>query len=45
MRGRLRELMLSAIFSELNDPDAAQRVANLKQVIADGAACDVKLFL
>ena len=45
MRGRLRELMRSAIFSELNDPDAAQRVANLKQVIADGAACDVKLFL
>ena len=45
MRGRLRELMRSDIFPELNDSGAAQRVANLKQVIADGDACGVKLYL
>ena len=45
MRGRLRELMRSEIFPELNDPDAARRVANLNKVIADGAACGVKLHL
>jgi hypothetical protein len=45
MRGRLSELMRSKIYPELNDPNAQQRIINLKKVIADGKQCGVKLYL
>ena len=43
MRGRLRELMRSKIYPELNAPKASERIANFKKVITDGQACGVKL--
>jgi hypothetical protein len=45
MRGRLRELMRSVVFPELNDPDAGRRIANLRRVIHDAASRGLRLFL
>ncbi len=45
MRGRLRELMRSAVFPELNDPDAGRRIESLRQVLVAAAARGLRLFL
>lgn len=45
MRGRLWDLIRSEIYPELNDSKAAERIANLKKVIADGKELGIKVYL
>lgn len=45
MRGRLRQLTRSEVFPELNDEQAPQRIANIRQLIADGRENGIRLFL
>ena len=45
LRGRLRELIRSKIYPELNDEKAPQRIASLQKVIRDGRDLGVKVFL
>lgn len=45
MRGRLRELIHSEIYPELNDVYSEKRLANLKKVITDGKKIGVNVYL
>ncbi len=45
MRGRLWDLIHSEICPELNDPQAARRITNIKKVISSGLEKGVKVYL
>src|SRR5690606_32509624 len=45
LRGRLRQLMDSTVFPELNDPGAARRRDVLRRIIARGERHGVRVFL
>jgi hypothetical protein len=45
LRGRLRELMVSVVLPELNDPRRQKRIDSLRTVIARGRAAGIGVYL